>query len=257
MLREAKAPHALAEAVLALRPGADALTWTVELTGDVFNVSTAELTGEEEDLQNLFIYADRLQSDGEHEAAIGLFDRIISVLPEATDALVGRGYSLCQLNRYEEALRDFQQAARLDPEDTHVQSNLALAYIGRGLWNRPDREKSPTDAAKAAECLERALARNPYQAESYFLRACLYMNYRMWNLVLADCDRCLGLTAGGDAIHARAMELRALALYSLGDVTRALEEFARWRELYPHLSDKLGLSLDELTREYGDVIKLY
>jgi len=71
-----------------------------------------------------------LRKKGEHDSAIRDFDEAIRLDPGSIDAYIDRGQSWRDRRNYEAALADFDEAIRLDPSH-------ARAYVNRGYtWYR-------------------------------------------------------------------------------------------------------------------------
>lgn len=60
------------------------------------------------------------------EAAIGLFDKALSLEPRGSIVYANRATAHLSLKRYEQALSDLDQAITLSP-------NFAMAYLNRGV----------------------------------------------------------------------------------------------------------------------------
>ncbi|BCS92331.1 MAG: beta-barrel assembly-enhancing protease [Metallosphaera javensis (ex Sakai et al. 2022)] len=80
-----------------------------------------------------FKKAEKLYEEGRYEEAIKEYDQAISLDPRNPDYHYNKGIALRILGRYEEALREFEQAISLDPKDPfyHYNKGLALAELGR------------------------------------------------------------------------------------------------------------------------------
>jgi tetratricopeptide (TPR) repeat protein len=94
-----------------------------------------------------------------HERAIAQFRRAIELRPALVSAWRELGGALVALGREEEGLEAIRHALALDPEDAGAHAALGRAhFLGYG------------DFRRAAECYEKAIARNP-QAGWYYLQA--------------------------------------------------------------------------------------
>jgi tetratricopeptide (TPR) repeat protein len=82
---------------------------------------------------------------GKLEEAVGCFDEVLSREPDNTEALVKKGTALERLRRPQEALACYDHAIAAD-------SSMTIAYLYKGgLYNRMER------FSEALECYERAL----------------------------------------------------------------------------------------------------
>lgn len=95
--------------------------------------------------------------DGEeYQPAFEMFMRVISEDNSNIEALNGLGITLCEMNRFDEALVIFKRACRLDANDACCYSNLANVY-----WELCDYEK-------ALQCYQKAIDLNPESDEAYY-----------------------------------------------------------------------------------------
>src|SRR6266487_390103 len=69
--------------------------------------------------------AEMLYGRGFYEEALAFYEEALRLDPNDTDSYIGKGDALYKLGRYEEALAFYEEALRLDPNDTD-------SYIGKG-----------------------------------------------------------------------------------------------------------------------------
>ncbi len=111
------------------------------------------------------------------------FYRFAPPIRDRSDAreFVTRGTHFFQTREYENALRDFDEAIRLDPKS-------AKAYYGRGcVWARGEQN------AKALADLSQAVKLDPKDVSAYVDRGLVRMILGEWELALADWDVALKL----------------------------------------------------------------
>jgi tetratricopeptide (TPR) repeat protein len=65
---------------------------------------------------------------------VSFWQDVIKKSPLKTRGRVNLGYSYSKQGRFEEAIREFQTAIRLDPEDYQLRNNLRR-YEGQGRFN--------------------------------------------------------------------------------------------------------------------------
>ena len=73
---------------------------------------------------------------GEYNKALEAYDKIMEKLPSEDSAyfsaLVNRGNALCGLEKFDEALKDFERAKKIDPFNTIVLDNMSLVLLALG-----------------------------------------------------------------------------------------------------------------------------
>jgi tetratricopeptide (TPR) repeat protein len=95
-----------------------------------------------------------LLNGGEADAALARFDEVLSLAPNHTEALVGKGAALERLQRLNEAIACYDRAIAAD-------GSMTLAYLHKGgLCNRLERFK------EALECYEKALHTHEQRVDS-------------------------------------------------------------------------------------------
>lgn len=71
-------------------------------------------------------------ADGQLEAALASFDAALEIADKNANLHNDRGAVLARLQRWDEAEREFLEAARIDPQDPTFQENLARLYYRTG-----------------------------------------------------------------------------------------------------------------------------
>lgn len=101
-------------------------------------------------------------------AAGGRVDRLVAAAPEPNSAanLAALGTSLVALRLVHDAVENLEQAARLDPRNARIQSDLAAAYLAR--YRAGDH---PEDPARAVDAASTAVALDPTSRAAAFNRA--------------------------------------------------------------------------------------
>ena len=111
------------------------------------------------------------------------------------------GVELQGQGRLEEAIAEYDEATRLDPQ-------LAAAYVNRGSaygdWGQPQR---------AIEDYDEAIRLNPQDADYYNNRCVAYWRLGEFQRAVQDCDEAIRLNPQDASAHA----LRAMAHTSLGN----------------------------------------
>ena len=83
---------------------------------------------------------------GQYEKAIKDYDEAIRLDPQRAVAYYNRGFTYDNLGQYEKAIQDYDEAIRLDPQDALAYYNRGVAYYQLGQQEQADR-----DFAKAQE----------------------------------------------------------------------------------------------------------
>ena len=179
----------------------------------------------------------------------------VALAPELAEARVGRGFTLSLARQYDEAVHEFAEAIRINPN-----SFEAYYYFARASFANGDIARSAELFAKAAE-----VRREDFQS-AILLAQSLRMLARVNEALEADRE---GVRRAEHALalnpkDPRALSLGAQGLFQDGQKTRAQEWVRRAVELYPDdvatlicaacLSAKLGHkdeSLDFLERVFA------
>ena len=114
-----------------------------------------------EEFERLFARAVELQQAGDLLGAIDNYNAALTILPERADALSNLGAAYVRLGQYDDGIKKYEEALRLDQTNNSIRLNFALAYYKSA---RPN---------EAIPQLKRVLASEPEAKNAY--------------LVLADC----------------------------------------------------------------------
>ncbi|MGI0482366.1 tetratricopeptide repeat protein [Geminocystis sp. CENA526] len=87
-----------------------------------------------ETINDLFNMGLEKAQTGDLEEAIALWDQVLSVNPQFTQAWHNRGSALAYLNRFDEAIDNFDQAIAIDVNDYHSWNNRGNALYSLGKW---------------------------------------------------------------------------------------------------------------------------
>jgi tetratricopeptide (TPR) repeat protein len=158
---------------------------------------------------------------GNHEAAIQVFDRVLSQDPNHVLALSAKGSSLASLGKPREALKCFERAIDLDPEMPEHYRNAALCEL----------ELDEPEAARSL--LEEALQLN---TEAAWREATAVEIATLGEALATESGkhrtRGIGLTGKARYRHARHVLEMALELHpGLSEAARALAD------VWAHLGD--------------------
>ncbi len=145
--------------------------------------------------------------DRDHVAALKEYERAIELNPNYATAHHWYAMSLAYMGRFEEAVREIQQARRLDPLSVRINANVAgVLYLGRQY------DRAIVEARKALE-----LEPNDAAGHLYLVRA--YLQKGMHQEALADFQKLgsLGGAYSGDPV------LLARAYAATGNRNEALK----------------------------------
>jgi tetratricopeptide (TPR) repeat protein len=121
---------------------------------------------------------------------------------------------LLQEGRYDEAIREFEKLAKLDPKDRTARTRLVMAYRAS---NRP---------AEAEQLLSRALKENPNDRDALLQRGELELASRQYGRAEVDLNQVLHIEPSSPEIHyvlARLHQARGENLTYQQELSKALE----------------------------------
>jgi len=145
------------------------------------------------------------------------FDRAIELDPKYDWAIASRGFTYRLMKHYTEALQDFNRAIELDPKS-------AWAIAGRGQTY-----KSMEHYTEALQDFDRAIELDPKLDWAIANRGQIYKSMEHYTEALQDFDRAIELNPKYDwAIASRGETYRLMECY-----TKALQDFDRAIELNP------------------------
>jgi tetratricopeptide (TPR) repeat protein len=118
-----------------------------------------------DDPQGYILRGDTRNFNGEHEAALADYSQAIRRSSRSIPAYLGRGLAYAALERYGQAIKDYQWVLALDPNNNEAAENMALACMrsGRhlqavGYFERALRhEKDPVWRGKIEKWLEQVV----------------------------------------------------------------------------------------------------
>ncbi len=138
-------------------------------------------------LEKVMLRALEAHSNHDLDNAITLYGQLLSMqLDRKIRGLVynHRGMAYFAIGNHQQALKDFSNAIKYDPESDR-------GYANRGLCNRVlnKHEKALFDFSQAIKI-------NPNRPDSYFGRAQTYHDIQQFELALDDCEKALGIHSG-------------------------------------------------------------
>jgi tetratricopeptide (TPR) repeat protein len=137
------------------------------------------------DREILSVYADILRSEGRHEDAIAVMDRLLALSddkqPGTWRLRYLRAVSLEQSGRWPEAEAELQRALKLKPDDPQIMNYLAFGWANRGVNLKP-----------ALEMLQKAAAMQPRSGQ--IIDSLGWARYRLGDFkgAVGDLERASG-----------------------------------------------------------------
>lgn len=161
----------------------------------------------------------RAERAGDYDLAIDLFSCCLDQEDVSVESLAqtytGRGITYIAKSDYDQAIRDFNEAIRLDP-------NLADAYYNRGVAHY---HKGNYD--QALQDYDEAIRLIPSYADAYNNRGATHRDLGQVDLAIRDYGEAIRL----DPQYALAYANRALAYTLLSQDTEAQQDMNRAEEL--------------------------
>lgn len=151
----------------------------------------------------------RLQGEGEHEAAVKAYSRALEIDPQDANILYNRATSYNDLEQYELALSDIRKACQLDPSD-------ALNHFRKG-----DIEDNLERYSEAIVSYTTSLRINPNFDDAWAYRGYTYYKMKKDELARSDFDQ--ALQKNGDNYLAR--RWRGQQFYDAEKYQRARQDF--------------------------------
>ncbi|MEY2482283.1 MAG: hypothetical protein QOK24_811 [Verrucomicrobiota bacterium] len=156
------------------------------------------------------------------DRALRDYDEAVRIQPYNYDALVNRGNAYAQKKERDKSTRDYDEAIRLNPKMFQAYCNRAMNYFAAG------------DLDRALADLTESVRLNPKFAEGYSRRSIVLLRLKRKDAALTDSDSAVRLTpdsAEPYVVRARLRSARREFSLARADFERALE---RSRE--PHSS---------------------
>ncbi|RNF02654.1 stress-inducible protein STI1-like [Trypanosoma rangeli] len=160
-----------------------------------------------------------------------------------------KGTAFESMQKYDEALKAFQQAAKLEPGNEEIADKLQQLVLmlkernekaSPGACRTPDEAKNIGNSLFAAGNFERAMLfysraielspeGNAEKANYYANRAACHQQTRNYHLVINDCDKALVI----NPTHVKALLRRAIAYEGLESWSKALNDYNQVNRAFP------------------------
>ena len=211
--------------------------------------------------QQKLLAKDTAASDRYRNLALADFDHAIRIDPNCATAFAGRGTINYMLKNFDAALKDFNRAAQLAPDDAQnylnralyyrqvakdfalaqadydkvveLQPNMPRAYIERGNFY----EQTVKDYGKAAADYTRAIELETHGnllALGYKNRGGCYQKAKIFDKAIADYTKCIEMMERGDAskhLLAWVYRSRGECYQAIGDTANAQADIKKFETL--------------------------
>jgi len=164
------------------------------------------------------IDGDTLAVEGLLENAMIYYNKALNMCPNLTDALWGRGLTYYRLDKFEDAIEDFQRCIDIDPECSDYHGMLGLIHRDLG------------DILESISSFSAALYFSSSDNErvgSLCCRGEVWASFGEHEAAVSDFDQALSI----DPLWAHAYSCRSFSLYKLGRYEGALSDCDRLIEL--------------------------
>jgi tetratricopeptide (TPR) repeat protein len=166
---------------------------------------------------------------GDLQRAIRDYDEAIRLNPLAADAFNNRGNAYRDLNEFDWAVRDYDEAIRLNPRYAHAYNNRGVVYLEAG------------EPGLAAADFDQAIERDSRYANAFRNRGLARTDQRLFDLAIRDFDEAFRLNPEIGHGHEYALALfgRGLARQRKGEAggDDDIEEATR---LLPEVADLMA-----------------
>jgi tetratricopeptide (TPR) repeat protein len=159
----------------------------------------------------LFIQANSLLNSHHYQHAIALYDQVLQIEPNKSEALINRGNALASLQRYEDAIASYNKAIHFQPKAHQAWYNRgnalmawqqyedAIASYRQALSLKPDKYEAWINQGISLAKLQRyqeavaiydhAIALNPKKDIAYYNKACAYALQNNIDLTLENLQK--------------------------------------------------------------------
>ena len=180
-------------------------------------ITPIDPTSEEQLLRS----GNRHLQQGKYEEAIADYNEAIRINPESAQAYTNRGTVKGMLARHEEAIADFNEAIRINPQDTDAYNNRGSAKIKLG---RPE---------EAIADFNQAIRINPQYPLAYYNRGNAKKALDQHDQAIADYDQTIGINPQDAEAHNN----RGSAKGTLGRYEEAIADFNRAIHINPQSAE--------------------
>jgi len=149
--------------------------------------------------------------DGDLNRALQIGDHMVAQYPNQAGAYLGRGLVLTNVNQLDEAIVDYTQALKLDPQYAVAYYNRGIVYAGQGKL-----DEAIADYTQAIEI-------DPQYAAAYDNRGLAYADQGRLNEAIADYTQALQIDPRDSQVYYN----RGNAYYDQGDLDEAIADYTQ------------------------------
>jgi len=143
------------------------------------------------------VAGDSEKAAAEFTKAIAEFEAVVAEDPQDVSALTNLGVAYYNVGNLDAAIKQYQNALEIAPQDADIHSNLAAAYVQKAQISTT--EIDSTQLEKAMVEYEQAIEINPKLAEAYFGLGVVYLSLGMNDEARPALESCQQYDEGKDA----------------------------------------------------------
>lgn len=154
----------------------------------------------------------KAKSEENHRKAIELFNRVIELFPASADALKERGARKHRIKDDEGAIRDFEKAIQINPNDAEAYYMLAQLYLAQNRLH------------EALESINQAIRFNSQEFEFYDTRSEIHISMDKYSDAIDDLNKAILLNDKSVRLHM----MRSKCYQKLADLEQDEEKKAHY-----------------------------
>jgi tetratricopeptide (TPR) repeat protein len=158
---------------------------------------------------------------GQHDRAIRDYDQAIRLDATQAETFINRGRAYGDTGQYDRAIQDFDQAIRLNPNISIGFNNRGVAYLRKGQYDRAIQDY--TEAIRLA----------PNDAEPFLNRCTAYARKTQYDRAIRNCDQAIQLNPN----YVDAFTSRGVVYFDKGQYDRAIQDNDQAIRLNPNYVD--------------------
>jgi tetratricopeptide (TPR) repeat protein len=181
--------------------------------------------------------------ENQYEDAIKHYQKAVKLYPENDNLFFLLGLAHVSLGKYEDALKDFQKAAELNQDNELTFHGMGIAFVNLGKYK------------EAIETYQKAIALNPANDNYFYQIGMAHGNLGKHEVALKNFQKAIELNQEND----EAFYGQGIAFENLRKYKEAIEAFKKAIELNPEnplVFHDLGITFSNL-KQYDEAIESY